>query len=148
MAIYYPPQNCQPQEILVLKRNLVLGPYTILQKNESCIVLNVKGYGIDFFNEKNKVEFRLMNSDVSKYFKKYKVAKTNNYKGDKNKLEILTFTENLEIKNVITVKAGKMYYYEKDRDYYNLYDLNKLEKRLRISSEEFKKYCRGHQSPE
>lgn len=165
MAIYFPRLFCDIGQKLIVRDNIVFDGGTTIAKGEICIVKNIKGYGFDIASEKDRIEFRIMNSEMGNNFllffpnipSEIKVkstitnlvnALTGKETDDSNKNEtlnkfrdVLMFTKDFAIKDTITIPNGERFYYEEDDGYYDLFDVKDDWRLLRMKEKEVQEFC-------
>lgn len=166
MAIYFPKLFCVKGQRLKLKKDIVLPSGKNLFEGDICFVEDIIGYGFDIVSEKKQIEFRVINSNMNEYFYKYDeinvshipkigiVALVDELTGKTQQVEIvpkfrdvLMFTKDFTIKDIVTIRHGERFYFKEDNGYFDLFDVNDGWRILRMKEKEVQHFCQLQTSP-
>ena len=176
MAIYFPKLFCEVGQRLKLKKEIIFNSGKSLSVGDICIVVNLIGYGFDIVSEKEMIEFRILNSKMPEFFNKYgkqpkesarkliarQVAAIVSPKGSVTKIvvmeeenenskkilyDVLMFTKDFTIKDILTIRHGERFYFEEVKGYYDLYDVKDGWRLLRMKEKEVEEFCQLQPSP-
>jgi hypothetical protein len=158
MAIYYHRMFCSEHQRLELKQEIIFEDIHI-PAGEMFTVVRIIGSGYDVIAEKKGIEFRFLNSEMPEFFhppRQDDNVVIEEVKNISNKTafgkilaeqNIVMFTSDLEIRDVITIAKGTRYYFQKDGDYFNLFAPSDFHKELRLSRAEMREYCMPLEMP-
>lgn len=136
---------------LVLKTELKFDDI-IIPVGETCVVEDIIGYGFDIKSSES-VEFRIMNSVMGNYFNSPVISSFDEGHRVSGRREaelieymlwnqnLIMFTSDFEIKNVVVIRTGERFYYYVDGANHNLYDPIDMRQEIRMGENEIEKYC-------
>ena len=152
MAIYFPSLFCGCGSSLTAKKDIDIefddGQTTKVFKGNTCIVVDILGYGYDIKKENVEKSFRMMNSDLPSYFNIINKVEINinltDFNYTKKDGDLIELQKDFEIKGVIKISKGHKFLHFIDQTnnnrFHDLFSIDNNEKVLRMKDIEFEEY--------